>query len=70
MASGVQVADDVKIAYEEIKKDKKYRYVIFMIKDEKKIVVDSVNKRDSDYEDFLNDLQKGNSKNSLIQFLI
>merc|ERR1711936_811390 len=58
MSSGVAVADDCKNYFEEIKKGKKYRYVIFYIKEEKSITVESVGERDAKYDDFLNDLQK------------
>lgn len=38
------VSDVCKTTYEEIKKDKKYRYVVFFIKDEKQIDVEVVGK--------------------------
>ncbi|KAH0812712.1 hypothetical protein GEV33_010078 [Tenebrio molitor] len=41
-ASGVTVADACKTTYEEIKKDKKHRYVIFYIKDERQIDVENL----------------------------
>merc|ERR1739844_725589 len=56
MASGVQVAEDVKIKYDEIKKRKTHRYCVFYIKDEKLIAVEKIAGRDSSYEDFLSDL--------------
>merc|ERR1712168_761040 len=59
MSSGVAVADDCKNYFEEIKKAKKFRYVVFFIKEEKSITVESVGDRDAKYEDFLSDLQKG-----------
>ena len=43
-ASGVTVSDICKTTYEEIKKDKKHRYVVFFIKDEKQIDVEVVGK--------------------------
>ena len=58
-ASGVTVADACKTTYEEIKKDKKHRYVIFYIKDEKQIDVEVIGPRDACYDAFLEDLQKG-----------
>jgi len=58
-SSGVTVADEVKIKYDEIKKEKKHRYVIYFIKDEKQIEVEVVGKRDATYEDYLADLQGG-----------
>lgn len=60
-ASGVTVADICKTTYEEIKKDKKHRYVIFYIKDEKQIDVEVIGPRDATYDAFLEDLQKGGS---------
>jgi len=59
MASGVTVSDACKTTYEEIKKDKKHRYVIFFIKDEKQIDVEVIGARDEEYEQFLNNLQAG-----------
>ncbi|KAK4872947.1 hypothetical protein RN001_014976 [Aquatica leii] len=59
MASGVTVADICKTTYEEIKKDKKHRYVIFYIRDEKQIDVEVIGKRDEEYEEFLAKLQGG-----------
>jgi cofilin len=52
------VADICKTTYEEIKKDKKHRYVIFYIKDEKQIDVEVIGARDATYDAFLEDLQK------------
>lgn len=59
MASGVEVNDSCKITFEEIKKDKKHRYVIFNIRDEKQIDVEVIGERDAEYDSFLEDLQKG-----------
>nr|QBH73066.1 hypothetical protein [Xibalbanus tulumensis] len=58
MASGVTVADICKSTYEEIKKDKKHRYVIFFIKDEKQIDVEKIGSRELAYESFLQDIQQ------------
>merc|ERR1711913_252106 len=66
MSSGVAVADDCKNYFEEIKKGKKYRYVIFYIKEEKSITVESVGERDAKYDDFLNDLQKAGDTECMI----
>lgn len=44
-ASGVTVSDACKTTYEEIKKDKKHRYVVFYIKDEKQIDVEVIGKQ-------------------------
>ncbi|CAD7013046.1 unnamed protein product [Ceratitis capitata] len=58
MASGVTVSDVCKTTYEEIKKDKKHRYVIFYIRDEKQIDVETVGDRNAEYDQFLEDIQK------------
>lgn len=58
-ASGVTVSDVCKTTYEEIKKDKKHRYVIFYIRDEKQIDVEVIGERDAQYDAFLEDIQKG-----------
>jgi len=57
MASGVTVDQDCKDRFEQVKKDKIHRYVIFKIKDGT-IVVESVGDRGNSYDDFLRDLQK------------
>lgn len=59
MASGVTVADACKTTFEEIKKDKKYRYVIYFIRDEKQIDVETLGERNGTYSDFLRDIQQG-----------
>lgn len=53
------VSDACKTTYEEIKKDKKHRYVVFYIKDEKQIDVETVGERNAEYEQFLEHLQQG-----------
>merc|ERR1711974_241048 len=58
MASGVAVGQECKNAFDEIKKGKKHRYVIFYIEDEKMIKVESVGDRDVDYDQFLTDIMK------------
>merc|ERR1711962_1281278 len=57
MSSGVAVSDECKTYFEDIKKAKKYRYVVFYIKEEKSIVVESVGDRDSSYDDCLYDYE-------------
>lgn len=59
MASGVTVSDVCKTTYEEFKKDKKHRYVIFYIRDEKQIDVEVIGDRNAEYDSFLEDIQKG-----------
>merc|ERR1711872_1006324 len=56
MASGVKVAEEVKIKYDDIKKKKSYRYLVFYIKDEKIISVEKVGDREANYNDFLHDV--------------
>jgi len=58
MASGVQVADACQQAFLDIKKAKMYRYIIFYIKDEKIIDIETYGDRDSSYDDFLAHLAK------------
>jgi len=58
MASGVTVSQNAKTTYEEVKKDRRFRYIIYYIKDEKVIEVESTGHRDSTYEDFLEELDK------------
>lgn len=59
MASGIQVALDCKSVFEEIRRLKLHRYVIFNIKEECQINVEVIGPRDADYEQFLEDLRKG-----------
>jgi len=56
MASGVKVAEDVKLKFDEIKKKKNMRYLIFHIKGEKVIEVEHVGGREKSYEEFLADI--------------
>lgn len=62
MSSGVSVAAEAKIVYEEVKKDKKFRYIIYHIKDEKVIDVESTGPRNATYSEFLDQLKKFNSE--------
>merc|ERR1712130_894006 len=55
MASGVKVDEVVKLKYDDIKKKKSYRYLVFYIKDEKVIQVEKVGDRNADYQEFLQD---------------
>ncbi|RWS10379.1 cofilin-like protein, partial [Dinothrombium tinctorium] len=57
-SSGVTVSTNAKTAYEEIKKDKKYRYIIYHIKENKEIDVESTGDRNLTYNDFLNELMR------------
>jgi len=59
MAFGV--TDICETTYEEIKMDKKFRYIVFFVNDEKQIDVETVGARDAAYDQFLEDLQKGGS---------
>ena len=59
-ASGVAVAQECKNQFDEIKKGKKHRYVIFYIEDEKMIKVEAVGDRDASYDSFFMDLTKVN----------
>ncbi|RWS25009.1 hypothetical protein B4U80_09327 [Leptotrombidium deliense] len=57
-SSGVTVSSNAKTVYEEVKKDKKYRYVIYHIKESKEIDVESTGDRNLTYNDFLNELTR------------
>jgi len=57
MASGVTVTDACKQVFEKIKTKKDFRYVVFFIKDEKFIDVESTGNRESTYEEFLDHLK-------------
>ena len=56
MASGVKVDEAVKMKFDDIKKKKNHRYLVFYIKDEKMICVEKVGGRDSTYGQFLAEL--------------
>ncbi|XP_021004051.1 cofilin/actin-depolymerizing factor homolog isoform X1 [Parasteatoda tepidariorum] len=56
-SSGVTVSTAAKTTYEEVKKDKKYRYIIYHIKDEKVIDVEVTGSREATYPEFLEQLQ-------------
>ena len=43
-ASGVKVSEEVKQKYDDIKKKKCHRYMVFFIKDEKTIAVEKIGK--------------------------
>uniref|UniRef100_A0A1D2AIE7 Actin depolymerizing factor 1 n=1 Tax=Ornithodoros brasiliensis TaxID=888526 RepID=A0A1D2AIE7_ORNBR len=58
MSSGVTVSNEAKTVYEEVKKDKKYRYIIYHIKDEKVIDVEKTADRSASYAQFLEELQQ------------
>lgn len=57
-AGEVEVADNCKVIFEEIRKRRLHRYVIFTVR-KKQIVVDVIGDRNSTYEQYLKDLQKG-----------
>ncbi|XP_076313826.1 cofilin/actin-depolymerizing factor homolog isoform X1 [Tachypleus tridentatus] len=61
-ASGVVVSTDSKNVYDEVKKDKKYRYIIYYIKEEKTIEVEVRGEREATYKDFLLTLQNYKSE--------
>ncbi|XP_076305846.1 cofilin/actin-depolymerizing factor homolog [Tachypleus tridentatus] len=58
MSSGVKVSTESKNAYDEVKKDKSYRYIIYHIKDEKIIDVEMKGERGTTYDEFLKTLEK------------
>lgn len=44
--------------FDEVKKAKKHRYVVFVIKDDVMIDVEAIGDRDASYDDFVTDIQK------------
>jgi len=52
MASGVTIADECKQQFEAIKRDKKHRYIVYMIKDEKQLVVEKIGDRKRELSGF------------------
>jgi len=56
MASGVKVSDEIHKAYTDIKKGKRYRFIIFHIKDDKEICIETYGDRDASYDDYLEHL--------------
>jgi len=61
--SGVKLTEACNVAYNDLQKSKKHRYVIFLIKNEEKIDVEKLGDRNNTYDDYLNDLKQkdGNS---------
>lgn len=57
MSSGVTVSVDAKQVYDDVKKNKVYRYIIYSIKDEKVIDVEVKGDRTATYQDFLGQMQ-------------
>lgn len=57
MSSGVTVSVDAKQSYDEVKKNKSYRYIIYCIKDEKVIEVEVKGDRNASYQDFLSQMK-------------
>jgi len=53
--SGVELEAECKVVYDEVQSKKKHRYVTFKI-DDGKIKVDKIGARDSNYDQFLEDL--------------
>ncbi|KAJ4307034.1 cofilin [Collariella sp. IMI 366227] len=61
--SGATVHGDCIAAYNDLKLNKKYKYIIFKLSDDnKEIVVESTSEDGADYEDFRNKLIEAKSK--------
>ena len=58
MSSGIAIDDECKDLFADIKKNKKYRYIVYHIKDLKSITVETIGQRDTSYSSFLIDLMK------------
>ncbi|CAL4064031.1 unnamed protein product, partial [Meganyctiphanes norvegica] len=56
MASGVSVKDECVTIFEDVKKNKSYRFIIFKIIDEKVIDIEKLGDRDATYDDYLSHL--------------
>ena len=52
------MSDSCKTVFDEVKKAKKHRYVVFVIKDDVMIDVEAIGGRDACYDDFVTDIQK------------
>ena len=52
------MSDACKTVFDEVKKAKKHRYVVFVIKDDTLIDVEAIGGRDASYEDYVTDIQK------------
>merc|ERR1712002_468807 len=52
-ASGVSVKDECVTVFEDVKKNKSYRFIIFKIIDEKVIDIEKLGDRDASYDDYL-----------------
>lgn len=58
MASGVSVSIGAKQVYDDVKKNKLHRYVVYCIKDEKQIEVEIKGDRNASYQDFLTQMKE------------
>jgi len=56
MASGVTVKDECVTAFEDVKKNKTYRYIVLRILDESIIDIEKLGDRDATYDDYLKHL--------------
>lgn len=59
--SGVTVADEVIKTFEELKRKKAFRYIVFTIADGKTISNAAIGERTATYDDFLTKLPKDNA---------
>jgi cofilin len=60
MNVGLTIVDNCKIIFDQIKTGKKFRYVIYYIKNETTIEVEKTGERNASYDDFLKDLMVEN----------
>jgi len=59
LSSGVAISKKVTTVVDEIKLEKKHRYTILVIRNEREIDVETIGRRDATYVDFLRDLEVG-----------
>jgi cofilin len=60
MNAGITIADNCKIIFDQIKTEKKFRYVIYCIQNEATVEVEKIGGRNASYNDFLKDLMVEN----------
>jgi len=59
MTSGVSVSDTCVATFEDIKKKKTNRYIVFFINEDQKIDIEAIGERGATYENFLEHLKQG-----------
>ena len=68
MDIGLRPSDDCINEYKELKMSQKYRYIIYKIEGENKIVIESTGERTKTYEDFVASLPKDEPRYAIFDF--